>query len=692
MQRRHASGRVDASHGARGSAPTIPPPYLASPVTDPQTTPDASPATAFVSSRARTRDRGIAMRVFGWLSSVRMAALTIATLAIVIGVATYYERDYGREAAATAIYDATWFNLIFACLTITVFGAAAVRWPWRPHQYGFVIVHLGLLTLIAGFWIARDRLDGMLAAEPGKKAHRIQLSTDRLAVDGGGSATFDPLEHAGIPSFARYCLQLARLAPPVEAGIHRLPEPATLIDDPDGVSVRLLRLVDTGSEELGRVPSADGAPAVKVEVLARPPGGIEASVGATWLDFAETSEHSFDFMRSLPVRVMLGRTASAEALEDFLAPPPVAHPEGELAVYWRGERRRFALTPAALPQTIDVADDLQLVVDLYVLRPRFGDAGLSDDPEAALDPLIRVRVGTGPATARAWANLPVFARMPCYARAILGEGLPTLFFEHAACYAPQPGEQGLYVQGLLGPDDRLRLRWVRASRGLAGTALVDGEWRGAMVGGEGDASPMRLTLATSLLPRAEPGPEAVRMAPENRSRARRWIEVEVAKAGASARTWIGLYGATTVQLPAGPVRLTYAPQQHDLEARNGFAIELTRFVEGMDPGGLGTASYASDVVVLGKDGARDQRHISMNEPMHENGVTLYQSSFDQLRDEAGREIPGAYRASVFTAATDPGRVLKYLGSALLVLGIIVMYWLRGALARRPATASPEKTP
>ena len=37
-----------------------------------------------------------------------------------------------------------------------------------------------------------------------------------------------------------------------------------------------------------------------------------------------------------------------------------------------------------------------------------------------------------------------------------------------------------------------------------------------------------------------------------------------------------------------------------------------------------------------------------------------------------------------TVATDPGRVLKYLGSALLVLGIIVMYWLRGVLVRRPA--------
>src|SRR5436305_779149 len=80
------------------------------------------------------------------------AALTIAALAAVIGVATWYERDYGRHAAATMIYTSWWFAAIFVLLAINIFGAAAVRYPWKRRQHGFVVVHIGLLTLIAGFF------------------------------------------------------------------------------------------------------------------------------------------------------------------------------------------------------------------------------------------------------------------------------------------------------------------------------------------------------------------------------------------------------------------------------------------------------------------------------------------------------------------------------------------------------------
>src|SRR5688572_11776821 len=115
--------------------------------------PAAAADPGFVSSRERTRGRAWPLRVFGWLSSLWQAAGTIAALAIVIGLATYYERDHGRLAAAAKVYDAWWFNAIFALLAVNIFGAAAVRWPWRRRQYGFVVVHLGLLTIIAGFWL-----------------------------------------------------------------------------------------------------------------------------------------------------------------------------------------------------------------------------------------------------------------------------------------------------------------------------------------------------------------------------------------------------------------------------------------------------------------------------------------------------------------------------------------------------------
>lgn len=66
---------------------------------------------------------------------------------------------------------------------------------------------------------------------------------------------------------------------------------------------------------------------------------------------------------------------------------------------------------------------------------------------------------------------------------------------------------------------------------------------------------------------------------------------------------------------------------------------------------------------------RGQVEISMNEPAVFNGLTFYQASFQN--DEMGRPV-----ASVFSVNHDPGRWLKYLGSLVMSLGVIALFWLR----------------
>ena len=103
-----------------------------------------------------------------------MAATLLGLLILVTGVATYYERDFGRELAAVMIYHSWWFNVIFALLSVNIFGAAAVRYPWKKRQTGFVITHIGLLTIMLGFAMhGSDRLDGMLEAPAGSPAKVI---------------------------------------------------------------------------------------------------------------------------------------------------------------------------------------------------------------------------------------------------------------------------------------------------------------------------------------------------------------------------------------------------------------------------------------------------------------------------------------------------------------------------------------
>ena len=62
--------------------------------------------------------------------------------------------------------------------------------------------------------------------------------------------------------------------------------------------------------------------------------------------------------------------------------------------------------------------------------------------------------------------------------------------------------------------------------------------------------------------------------------------------------------------------------------------------------------------------------ISMNEPLKYKGWTFYQSSFI-----APENTGGSYQ-SILSVNYDPGRVLKYIGSAWIVSGVILLFYRR----------------
>ena len=103
-----------------------------------------------------------------------------------------------------------------------------------------------------------------------------------------------------------------------------------------------------------------------------------------------------------------------------------------------------------------------------------------------------------------------------------------------------------------------------------------------------------------------------------------------------------------------------------------FDVELKDFRVGFDPGTRTAATYESDVVVNGKD-----YKIAMNEPYEQNGYKVFQASFDKTAD--GRDI------SVFSVAHDPGIGMKYVGSILLIVGIIIMFYFKPKKSARPET-------
>jgi DNA-binding beta-propeller fold protein YncE len=93
--------------------------------------------------------------VVQFLASLKLAVVLILGAAFIFALGTFIEAAYGTPAAAFGVYQTWWFNLWLLLLAINIFSAAAIRYPWKRHQTGFVITHVGLLTLLLGAAMGR---------------------------------------------------------------------------------------------------------------------------------------------------------------------------------------------------------------------------------------------------------------------------------------------------------------------------------------------------------------------------------------------------------------------------------------------------------------------------------------------------------------------------------------------------------
>ncbi len=145
------------------------------------------------------------------------------------------------------------------------------------------------------------------------------------------------------------------------------------------------------------------------------------------------------------------------------------------------------------------------------------------------------------------------------------------------------------------------------------------------------------------------------------------LHYEVLKGAATQEGWLGYQSApVSFTLSQGQTfALAYGPQQIDLP----FMLHLVKFKVGFDPGTDKPASYASDIFYMDPvKGVQAPAHITMNEPLHFMGYTVYQASYEAEPD-------GSY-VSVFSVGKDPGIWMKYGGAIVLVLGIIFMFWFK----------------
>lgn len=129
--------------------------------------------------------------------------------------------------------------------------------------------------------------------------------------------------------------------------------------------------------------------------------------------------------------------------------------------------------------------------------------------------------------------------------------------------------------------------------------------------------------------------------------------------------WTGLNSSVRLFSDTAHHIFVFANRQISLD----FGLKLDAFRVGRYQGTRRAMSYESDVSVVDPTGVPIKTTISMNEPLKYKGFTFYQSSFQE--DEMGRPTQ-----SILSVNRDPGRPWKYLGSLLIVLGIIHLFYFK----------------
>ncbi len=125
----------------------------------------------------------IAIALFDFFSSVKLAVILLISLAIMLAIGTFYEAEYGTPDAQRVIYKSWFMSLEMILLIINLACAAVDRIPWKKHHIGFVVTHAGIITLLMGSFITQQRgIDGNLALGLNESSDHFSVSDTEFHV------------------------------------------------------------------------------------------------------------------------------------------------------------------------------------------------------------------------------------------------------------------------------------------------------------------------------------------------------------------------------------------------------------------------------------------------------------------------------------------------------------------------------
>ncbi|MBI4549360.1 MAG: cytochrome c biogenesis protein ResB [Candidatus Omnitrophica bacterium] len=566
---------------------------------------------------------------YNFLASLKLAVLLLTGLAAALAAGTIIESAHGALAAQKVIYYSAWFNVLLLLLGVNVAASALNRLPWQKRHLGFLMTHAGILFILFGSWMTqRFAVEGILALAEGEKGDRIELA--------------QPLLHILVPKNHESVTVPLKTTAFEWTGRRALTE-----SGPEGLKAYLTAYYPHSEHREEMVPKAGGKPAVKVSVF----NSVMKSGG--WLLEGDPDRDS----------VHLGPALVKFAGSEFETAGASAE-KGEIVLQADGKSTRFPVDDL-LEKEVPVPDTaFTVTVNRYLPHAAVENNVLVNKSDAPVNPACEVTLtGNGAAEKHT-----VFARFPDF---------PTI-------HGLKPSQTGIKV-GFEAPlaegSSVNELRFVKKGDGslvyqikTQGVALPASPLE---TGKEYSTGWMDIRFVVeSFEPEAEfrTGFEPRPMPTQGKS-PRPAARVRFEKEGAAHETWFTSGSHEIFFLGGVPYHVTYGDRTSPLH----FELELQDFMIDYYPGTQRPASFKSKVTLEDPvKGVSKELIISMNEPLEHRGYKVYQSGY-QLRED-GPEV------SIFQVARDPGIPVKYAGSIIMILGIIVMFYMKRFSNSKPLYA------
>lgn len=127
--------------------------------------------------------------VIAFLSSLKLSAFLMAVVAFASARGTFIESAVGRDGAYDVIYDAWWFEAVLTLLCISLVLMFFKRWPYRPRQYGFMLVHISIVVILVSAGITRwFGYEGIMSIREGSSSDFLYSNHKHVTVTSDGQS------------------------------------------------------------------------------------------------------------------------------------------------------------------------------------------------------------------------------------------------------------------------------------------------------------------------------------------------------------------------------------------------------------------------------------------------------------------------------------------------------------------------